>query len=180
MLLDNRTLYLDFFGFVMWDYVPLDVKEIKQIEVVRGPGSAVWGANAMSGVINLITKSPQEMEGTSVTLGGGRLRHPIGTVTHAGVGGKLGYKISAAYYEQDEPYDRPDRDHSAASEGPTNPDRHALSGLREQGHPQPKINVRVDYDQSERRPGSSRAATAGPTASCIPASVRSISRAART
>jgi iron complex outermembrane receptor protein len=65
VLLDNRTLYLDFFGFVMWDFIPLDVKEIKQIEVVRGPGSAVWGANAMSGVINLITKKPSEMQGTS-------------------------------------------------------------------------------------------------------------------
>ena len=55
MLLDNRTLYLDFFGFVMWDFVPMDANEIKQIEVVRGPGSAVWGANAMTGVIRMAT-----------------------------------------------------------------------------------------------------------------------------
>ena len=49
VMLDGRTLYLDFFGFVMWDFLPVDVNEIKQIEVVRGPGSAVWGANAMAG-----------------------------------------------------------------------------------------------------------------------------------
>lgn len=45
VLLDGRSLYLDFFGFVAWDFVPLDFSELKQVEVVRGPGSAVWGAN---------------------------------------------------------------------------------------------------------------------------------------
>ena len=108
VLLDNRTLYLDFFGFVMWDFVPLDVKEIKQIEVVRGPGSAVWGANAMSGVVNLITKKPSEMQGTSLTLGAGDFSTLYGSITHAGVtsSGKGGYKVSASFFEQDA-YDRP-------------------------------------------------------------------------
>lgn len=46
VLLDGRSLYLDFFGFVMWDFLPVNPGEIKQIEAVRGPGSAVWGANA--------------------------------------------------------------------------------------------------------------------------------------
>ncbi|MGZ8812196.1 MAG: TonB-dependent receptor plug domain-containing protein, partial [Thermoanaerobaculia bacterium] len=64
VLLDGRSVYLDFFGFVMWDLLPVDVTELKQIEVVRGPASAVWGANAMTGVINLITKRPSEMTGT--------------------------------------------------------------------------------------------------------------------
>jgi len=89
VLLDNRTLYLDFFGFVAWDFVPLDAKEIKQIEVVRGPGSAVWGANAMSGVINLITKSPREMQGTSLTLGAGNLSTLLASGTHAGASEKV-------------------------------------------------------------------------------------------
>src|SRR5712692_10122420 len=44
VLLDGRSLYLDFFGFVMWDFLPINTTEVKQIEVVRGPGSAVWGA----------------------------------------------------------------------------------------------------------------------------------------
>ena len=54
VLVDGRSLYLDFFGFVMWDFLPVNTAEIKQIEAVRGPGSAVWGANAMTGVVNLI------------------------------------------------------------------------------------------------------------------------------
>ena len=47
VLVDGRTLYLDFFGFVMWDLLPINTAEVKQIEVVQGPGSSVWGANAM-------------------------------------------------------------------------------------------------------------------------------------
>src|SRR5437764_697281 len=70
-VLDGRSLYQDFFGFVMWDFLPVNLNEIKQIEVIRGPASAVWGANALNGVINVITKSPREMQGTSAVLGVG-------------------------------------------------------------------------------------------------------------
>ena len=58
-LVDGRSIYLDFFGMVMWDLVPTNLHEIKRIEVVRGPASAVWGANAMSGVVNVILKTPR-------------------------------------------------------------------------------------------------------------------------
>ena len=70
-LLDGRSLYQDFFGFVMWDFLPVNLNEIKQVEVIRGPASAVWGANALYGVVNVITKSPREMQGTSALLGVG-------------------------------------------------------------------------------------------------------------
>jgi outer membrane receptor for ferrienterochelin and colicin len=58
-LLDGRSLYLDFFGFVAWDLLPVNPNELKQIEVIRGPASAVWGANAMNGVVNFISKTPR-------------------------------------------------------------------------------------------------------------------------
>src|ERR1043165_3620753 len=60
-LVDGRSIYLDFYGMVMWDFIPSNPREIKRIEVIRGPASAVWGANAMSGVVNFITKSPREL-----------------------------------------------------------------------------------------------------------------------
>jgi len=41
------------FGFVMWDFLPVNLNEIKQVEVLRGPASAVWGANALNGVVNV-------------------------------------------------------------------------------------------------------------------------------
>ncbi len=146
VLLDGRTLYLDFFGFVMWDYVPMDTKEIKQIEVVRGPGSAVWGANAMSGVINLITKSPREMQGTSVTLGGGDFGALYGNITHAGANERYGYKVSGGYFEQDA-FNRP-TGIIPGTVGPTNPLGTPYPPFQNQGTTQPKASLRFDFDQS--------------------------------
>ena len=76
-LLDGRSLYQDFFGFVMWDFLPVNLDEIKQIEVIRGPASAVWGANALNGVVNVITKIAAGDAGrrrSSVGVGGLRPR----------------------------------------------------------------------------------------------------------
>lgn len=140
VLIDGRTLYLDFFGFVMWDFLPVNPREIKQVEVVRGPGSAVWGANALSGVINFITKSPRELAGTSILLGGGELGTAYGSITHAGVRDKLSYKLSGSYYEQDA-YDRP----TGLVPGTMTP----YPFYENQGTTQPKGDFRVDYDQSE-------------------------------
>lgn len=139
VLLDGRSLYLDFFGFVMWDFLPVDVAEIKQIEVVRGPGSAVWGANAMSGVINLITKRPSEMQGTSVVVGGGDRGTLLGSVMHSGVRDRLGYKISASYYKQDA-FDRP----MGLIPGTSTP----YPAFENEGTEQPKLDLRADYDVS--------------------------------
>ncbi len=149
VLMDNRTLYLDFFGFVMWDLVPLDTNEIKQIEVVNGPGSAVWGANAMTGVINLITKSPREMQGTSITLGGGEFSTLYGSISHAGATDKMGYKISGSYYEQD-PFERP-MGFIPGTQGPGNPLGTPYPPFENQGTSQPKLNFRLDWDSKPGR-----------------------------
>ncbi len=133
VLVDGRSLYLDFFGFVMWDFLPTNPLEIKQIEVVRGPGSAVWGANAMTGVVNVITKRPREIIGTSVNLAAGELGHKAASLTHAGISNNFGYKLSAGFYEQDA-YDRP------ASLGNT---------FVNEGTKQPKGEVRLDWDLTE-------------------------------
>ena len=68
VLLDGRSIYQDFFGAVLWDFVPIELSEIKQVEVIRGPASAVWGANAMNGVVNVISKTPREMQGTNLGI----------------------------------------------------------------------------------------------------------------
>ncbi|MEO7975159.1 MAG: TonB-dependent receptor, partial [Thermoanaerobaculia bacterium] len=134
VLVDGRSLYLDFFGFVMWDFLPVNTAEIKQIEAVRGPGSAVWGANAMTGVVNLITKRPKEMVGTSLLFGAGELGTAYGSVSHAGVSNNFGYKVSGGYYEQDA-YERP-----------------VIPGVRNfenSGTAQPKGEVRLDWDLAD-------------------------------
>ncbi len=68
VLVDGRSVYQDFFGFVAWDLISTQMDDLEQVEVVRGPASAVWGANAMSGVVNLITKKPRDQEGTSLDV----------------------------------------------------------------------------------------------------------------
>ncbi len=159
VLLDGRTVYLDFFGFVMWDLLPLNFNEIAQVEVVRGPGSAVWGANALGGVINLITKSPWEAAGTSVSLGAGELSTLYGTLTQAAGGEKTGYKVSASYYEQ-EPYDRP-TGIIAGTEITNPPTGLPYPSFENGGTEQPKIDLRVDHNQSDEVSWSFSAGYAG-------------------
>ena len=119
-LLDGRSLYLDFFGFVLWDFVPSNPEEIKQVEVVRGPASAVWGANALTGVVNILTKSPRESEGIRLSLTGGTFDRDGGSREDEGSGTALGayaslartpservaYRVSGGYYRSD-PFSRP-------------------------------------------------------------------------
>jgi len=147
VLLDNRSLYLDFFGFVMWDFAPMDPDQIKQIEVVRGPGSAVWGANAMTGVVNILTKAPKENPGTTVTVGGGELGTVNGSVSHAGVNGKFSYRLDASHYEQDS-YDRPTGTIPGTST--------QYPSYENQGTSQPKVNLRFDWDTEDESTWSVR------------------------
>jgi iron complex outermembrane receptor protein len=65
-LIDGRQVYNEFFGGVFWESLPVTMDEIKTIEVIRGPGSFLYGPNAMHGLVNIITKSPLDYaEGTS-------------------------------------------------------------------------------------------------------------------
>jgi len=119
-LLDGRSIYLDFFGMILWDFVPTNPEQIKQIEVVRGPASAVWGANALTGVINIITKSPREAPGTTITLTGGGFGRDAGSLKGEGAGAQWGgnlttagapndtwsYRFSGGYFKSDA-YARP-------------------------------------------------------------------------
>ncbi len=139
VLLDGRSIYLDFFGFVMWDFLPVNPGEIKQIEAVRGPGSAVWGANAMTGVVNLITKRPQEMFGTSLLLGGGELGTQYGSLSHAGGSERFGYKVSGGYYAMDA-YERP----SGNIPGTEIP--YSSFAFENSGTEQAKGDVRLNWD----------------------------------
>ena len=96
VLLDGRSLYLDFFGLVLWDFLPNNIGDIRQIEVIRGPASAVWGANALTGVVNMITKSPREAPGTDVSLSAGLLNRNAGSGKGKGVGALFGANVSTA------------------------------------------------------------------------------------
>lgn len=150
-VLDGRSLYQDFFGFVMWDFMPVNTNEIKRIEVIRGPASAVWGANALNGVINVITKSPRENQGMSFTIGAGTFgRESNGNGASNGslfsingsfataVNDRWAYKISAGDYTSDA-FGRPS---GFVPNGRNVP----YPSYNNEGTTQPKFDARVDYD----------------------------------
>ena len=158
-LLDGRSLYQDFFGFVMWDFLPVNLNEIKQVEVIRGPASAVWGANALNGVVNVITKSPREMQGTSAVVGIGgfdRVSGGAGTAfyisgTHAqAANDRVSFKLSAGGYTQD-PYSRPTGPIPCDRPEVCTATRVSYPNFTNQGSTQPKFDGRVDYDYPDGR-----------------------------
>jgi outer membrane receptor protein involved in Fe transport len=158
-LLDGRSLYQDFFGFVMWDFLPVNFNEVKQVEVIRGPASAVWGANAMYGVVNVISKTPRELKGTSASLGFGGFERPDAdagslwsmSATWADApNDRWSYKISGGGLSQDAlarptgriPCDRPEVCTVATTTYPN---------FTNAGTAQPKFDGRVDYDFEDGR-----------------------------
>ncbi len=94
VMVDGRSIYLDVQGNVFWKAIPVTLPEIKRIEVLKGPASAMYGFNAFDGVINIITKSPEEMKGTTLQFGGGELGTISSAAIHAGTVGKFGYRLS--------------------------------------------------------------------------------------
>ena len=94
VLVDGRSIYLDIQGEVLWKAIPVTLPEIKKIEVLKGPASALYGFNAFDGIINIITKSPDEMKGTTLQVAGGELGTFLSTAVHAGTHKKLGYRFS--------------------------------------------------------------------------------------
>jgi iron complex outermembrane receptor protein len=95
VLVDGRSIFVDAQAIVYWKTIPVTLPEIKRIEVLKGPASAVYGFNAFDGVINIITKSPEEMKGTTLQFGGGELGTISSAAIHAGTVGKFGYRLSA-------------------------------------------------------------------------------------
>jgi iron complex outermembrane receptor protein len=87
VLIDGRTVYSPVFGGVFWESLDVVINDVERIEVTRGPGGSIWGANAVNGVINVITKGAAETKGTFVNLSAGSSVLGPYAVRH---GGRLG------------------------------------------------------------------------------------------
>src|SRR6202166_3575475 len=98
VLIDGRTVYSPLFSGVDWDAQAVPLENIDRIEVIRGPGASVWGANAVNGVISIITKRADQTQGGLVSGGGGTNEQGFGTARYGGSLGAGGaYRISSNY-----------------------------------------------------------------------------------
>src|SRR3989454_3237421 len=97
VMVDGRSIYVDVQATVFWKLIPVTLPEIKRIEVLKGPASAVYGFNAFDGIINIITKSPEEMKGTTLQFGGGEFGTISSAAIQAGTIEKFGYRLSIGH-----------------------------------------------------------------------------------
>jgi iron complex outermembrane receptor protein len=84
VLMDGRTLYSPLYAGVEWDVHDTMIEDIERIEIIRGPGAALWGANAVNGVINIITKQAAETQGGLISFQGGQFERSSLTARYGG------------------------------------------------------------------------------------------------
>jgi len=98
VLIDGRTVYTPVFSGVYWDIQNVMLEDIERIEVIRGPGATLWGANAVNGVINIITKSAKDTQGTLITAATGNQERVSTAGRYGGTQGDLAYRTYAEYF----------------------------------------------------------------------------------
>jgi len=160
-LVDGRPLFFDFFNVIFWDLSAVQTNDIEQIEVVRGPASTMWGANAATGVVNMVTRAPRSSQGLEFAVIGGLLSRSS-EAGGTGVMGslnirwadaptdKLAYRLSAGVYYSD-PLERPT---GVIPEVPTPIDPPVIVGggsyedayYDNDGTLQPKFDLRIDQE----------------------------------
>lgn len=101
VLIDGRSVYTPLYSGVFWDVQDVMLEDIDRIEIIRGPGATLWGANAVNGVINILTKSARDTQGTLVTLGGGQEDEAFASFRQGGKVGDTAYRAYGKYSYRD-------------------------------------------------------------------------------
>jgi iron complex outermembrane receptor protein len=106
VLIDGRSVYTPMASTVFWETLDVALADIERIEVVSGPGGTLWGANAVNGVINVITRSAADTQGAAAEVGGGD-RDRNATLRFGGkLGDKADFRISALAFNRGPSLDR--------------------------------------------------------------------------
>jgi iron complex outermembrane receptor protein len=102
VLVDGRTIYTPMFSGVYWDIQNIPLDDVERIEVIRGPGASLWGANAVNGIINIITKSAKDTQGTLATTAFGNEDKNVSDVRYGGKTAEdLYYRVYGHYESRD-------------------------------------------------------------------------------
>src|SRR5665213_1822990 len=102
VLIDGRSVYTPLFSGVFWDIQDVLLEDIDRIEVISGPGGAVWGANAVNGVINIITRSSRGTQGAYAEAGGGTSLNDFAGARYGGtLGGHATFRAYGKYFDRD-------------------------------------------------------------------------------
>ena len=103
VMMDGRSVYTSVFSGTFWDAQDTMIEDVDRIEVIRGPGASLWGANAVNGVINVLTKKASNTQGLLVSGGIGNEERGFGGIRY---GGKLGenvhYRLYGKYAKRDD------------------------------------------------------------------------------
>lgn len=93
VLIDGRSVYTPLFGGVFWTIDNVMLEDVDRIEVIRGSGGTIWGDNAINGIINIITKSSGETQGTLLAVGGGNVDQGTGSLRYGGKSHGLNFRV---------------------------------------------------------------------------------------
>ena len=93
VMVDGRTVYSPLFSGAFWNTIDYTLEDIERIEVVRGPGATLWGANAVNGVINIVTRHTADTQGTFAQIGGGPEDPLLADVRYGGRRGDTSYRL---------------------------------------------------------------------------------------
>ena len=108
VLIDGRSLYTPLFAGIYWAANDVMLEDVERIEVIRGPGGTIWGGNAVSGLINIITKRTADTQGALATVGAGSVDRGIAAVRYGSrSGAALNYRVYAKAFSRD-PLSHPD------------------------------------------------------------------------
>lgn len=100
VLVDGRTIYSPLFGGVFWEQQDTMLADVDRIEAIRGPGGALWGVNAVNGVINILSKSANDTQGLLASAGGGTEERAFGSVRYGGRAGGLAYRVWSHHHDR--------------------------------------------------------------------------------